>query len=400
MFNGERLKQARELLGMTQHDLAVAARMDQSYVSLIEQSARQPPEATIETLALTVGFPTSFFSLPSGPDFPLGSLLFRRKSGLSSAEAAKARQLARIIFELHEKLQIRFKPLAIRLPRVGDSDPAEAAQITRSYLGYSPDGPIRGLMHRVEKAGVLIFRLPLSAVAFDALSAWSSELRPLIALGQPKSGDRDRATVAHELGHLVLHSIFLGELSTLEQQAGAFAGELLLPEADMREEAAQQLTLTRLAELKSRWGVSMQLILKRLGDLELISPQQKSYWRGKMDKQGWLEVEPVPIPSENPGLLRQMLEAAYGAPVDARRVAQEMAFPARFIAEVMKANGREPILAPRAAIPAEFEESQAVPEMIEPQAAPQKRQAGGLLSFPGARKPPHEAGRPISSICR
>ena len=66
MFNGERLKQARELLGMTQQELASAAQLDQSYVSLIEQNARQPADSTIETLALATGFPKAFFSLPAG----------------------------------------------------------------------------------------------------------------------------------------------------------------------------------------------------------------------------------------------------------------------------------------------------------------------------------------------
>src|SRR5436309_2956375 len=106
-FNGERLKQARELLGMTQQDLAAAAKLDQSYVSLIEQNARRPLKPAVEMLALTTGFPKSFFSLPTAPDFPLGSLLFRKRSGLNSGEVAQVRQLARLIFELYYGLQKR-----------------------------------------------------------------------------------------------------------------------------------------------------------------------------------------------------------------------------------------------------------------------------------------------------
>lgn len=59
MFNGERLKQAREALGLTQLDLALTANLDQSYISLIEQSARQPSDSVEEVLALSTGFPTT-----------------------------------------------------------------------------------------------------------------------------------------------------------------------------------------------------------------------------------------------------------------------------------------------------------------------------------------------------
>lgn len=349
MFNGERLKQAREILGMTQQDLALAAQRDQSYISLIEQNARQPSDSVIETLTLVTRFPATFFALPSGPDFPLGSLLFRKKSDLPAVDNALIRQTARLVLEVFQGLYRRFKQMEPALPRFGDTSAATAAQLTRSALGYPPDGPIRGLLNRIEKSGVLVFRLPVNVNGFDAFSAWSSEdtMRPVIALGPPKAGERERATLAHELGHLVLHYVFLGDLSAVEAQAGQFGGEFLFPEADARQEASGTLTLTRLAELKQRWGLSMQYILKRLEDLEIISPQQKSYWRGKMYRQGWLgegneDREPVRLPADTPGLLRQMIEKAYGAPPDVKRIAKDFGMPARILADVLAANGREP----------------------------------------------------------
>jgi len=129
----------------------------------------------------------------------------------------------------------------------------------------------------------------------------------------------------------------------VEREALEFMGEFLLPEDDMQQEFAgdDPITLTRLAELKGKWGVSIQIILFRLEQLEIIAPQKKSYWRGRLDKLGWLDNEPVPIPSDNPVLLRQMLEKAYGAPVDTRAFAREMGIPSRFCTDLLQANGRE-----------------------------------------------------------
>lgn len=348
-FNGERLKQAREIAGLTQKELAEAARLEQSFISMIEQNARKPSESAIETLALAVGFPRAFLDQPSGPDFPLGTILFRRMSSLPSADTARVRQTARMVLEGFLTLQRRFRPLPVSIPRVGDASPAMAAQLTRSALGYPPDGPIRGLMNRLEKAGILVFRLPSAPEGFDAFSAWTAErdARPVVVLGQSLSGERDRATLAHELGHLVLHWSFLGEIKTVERQGVEFMGEFLLPEDDITQEFAggDPLTLTRLAELKSKWGVSMQVILLRLEQLEIINAQKKSYWRGKLERRDWLINEPVAIPAENPALLRQMLEKVYGAPVDARQLARDLGIPPRFCAELLQANGRQPFSA-------------------------------------------------------
>lgn len=357
MFNGERLKIAREVQGLTQMALAEATGLDQPFISLAEQTAKIPSDAVLETLALATGFPRTFFELGKPPDFPLGSLLFRKKN-LSKADGARIYQLARVTMELFLALQRRIKPIPVTIPRVDGTDPVQAAQIIRSALGYSPDGPIRGLLNRMERAGILVFRAPVTLDDFDAFSAWSAEedSRPVVVLGAPKDGERDRATAAHEVGHLAMHRVFLGDLASVERDALRFAGELLLPESDMQQEIGPTLTLTRLAELKQKWGVSMQFLLWRFEALGLISPQVKSYWRGRMFRQGWLEEsEPLKMESEPPRLLRQMLEACYGAPVDARKVARDFGVPARLVADLIRVNGNgsKPATASSASTPAQ-----------------------------------------------
>ena len=95
----------------------------------------------------------------------------------------------------------------------------------------------------------------------------------MIVVAETAAGDRRRFSVAHELGHLVLHQFPQGAPRVLEQQADAFAEAFLLPEAAMREALVPPITLTTLADLKTRWGVSLQALIRRALTLELKGAQ-------------------------------------------------------------------------------------------------------------------------------
>jgi transcriptional regulator with XRE-family HTH domain len=77
MVNGERLRQARELCGLTQTQLADLVHIEQPLVAQIEDGEKQPSERIVEAIALATGFPPSFFKQQvNGPDFSARSLLF------------------------------------------------------------------------------------------------------------------------------------------------------------------------------------------------------------------------------------------------------------------------------------------------------------------------------------
>src|ERR1700733_3043098 len=100
MINGDRIKQAREIAGLTQEALGLACGIHQSHVALFEQNLRQPQEETLKLIALATKFPISFFSREPAPEFPLGSLLYRRRKSMSSQDRDKVRQSGRLIFEV------------------------------------------------------------------------------------------------------------------------------------------------------------------------------------------------------------------------------------------------------------------------------------------------------------
>src|SRR2546428_12825632 len=108
----------------------------------------------------------------------------------------------------------------------------------------------------------------------DAFSTWAGGdgSTPVIVVTATTEGDRRRFSVAHELGHLVLHQVPQGSPHGLERQADMFAEEFLLPAAAMREALVPPVTLTTLADLKGHWGVSLQALIRRARTLERITP--------------------------------------------------------------------------------------------------------------------------------
>lgn len=337
---GTRVRQAREIKGLTQEQLAQQLGVTQPMISMFEQEIEAPSPSHLEGIALATGFPTSFFALDPGPHFAEGSLLYRKRRKLSASDADKLRQGARLALELVQKLERRFKPLPVTLPRAGMGDPEKAAKIVRSSLGVSPDGPITGIVRRLERAGVLVLYVPFDVEGFDAFSAWSDEevRRPVICLKPGVPGDRLRLTLAEELGHLAMHQDFLGAPRDLDREAKSFAGHLLIPRRDLEESLKMPITLTQLAEQKARWGVSMQAIMWLAQERHIITARQRRYVLSKLSKRGWMECEPVHIPVETTRLWRQMAESAFGAPVDYRRLAKHFDVSPAFVQALLEVN--------------------------------------------------------------
>src|SRR5207248_402932 len=121
-------------------------------------------------------------------------------------ERTESYRYAETLFEATIMLASRMKPLPVLIPSfLGDA--ADAARLTRASIGLSPDQPIGNLINTVERAGVVVLALPVKLKGRDAFAGWVSGERaiPWMALSADAPGDRLRWSVAHELGHLVLH---------------------------------------------------------------------------------------------------------------------------------------------------------------------------------------------------
>ncbi len=339
MINSERIKQARELRGLTQIELADRVGATQATIAHIEGNRFQPSDDLVDAIALQTGFPPSFFRQKMTVDFPLGTLLFRARSSMSAKERSAVHRYGQVMFELAENMTARVRGIPLRLSRLSTS-PVEAARVTRASLGLSPDTPIPTLIRAIEKCGVLVLVLPTPMEGGDAYSAWvGADIdKPVIIVSSHAPGDRLRFSVAHELGHLVLHQALQGTPKILEQEANKFAAELLMPESAMRAEITSPVTLTSIAALKPRWKVSIQALIKHSSDLDILSDRQYRYLFEQIASRGWRVREPsnLDIPVERPRAVRKMAELLYGIPVNYEKLASDVNLSVPLVRQIIE----------------------------------------------------------------
>ena len=153
------------------------------------------------------------------------------------------------ISQIYSFLQdyIAFPEYQVPLSLYDDFSPEEAANKLREAwgLGY---GPIDNLVSIVEQHGILVTSFSTSSDDVDAFSQIvGNPDHPtfLIAYSNNKtSAARIHFDIAHELGHICLHSwsedieaLSKDEFKQREREANAFAAAFLLPEANFRKDA-------------------------------------------------------------------------------------------------------------------------------------------------------------------
>jgi Zn-dependent peptidase ImmA (M78 family)/transcriptional regulator with XRE-family HTH domain len=336
--NGERVRQGRELRGLTQAGLAELLGVDQTMVAHIERGRKQPSTDLLEHLSSELQLPENFFRQSNPPDFPKGSLLFRSKSGIGKRIIAQAHAHSAIAFEFALRLSCQASLIPVRLPLGGD--PIIAARNVRQAMA-APDGPILAITRAIERLGVLVIPLP-DLRNCDAFAVWAGPARdyPVIGIITERPAGRARMSIAHELGHLVLHRHLRSGTQELEAHAYRFAAELLMPaDSIVGHLAAEKLNLFRLAALKSAWGVSMQALARRARELNVINDRQYRYLMKQISMTGWRTNEPTlgpPLTPERPRAIRKLFEVVLGSTPNFKHVARKFAVSEDFLLEMIQ----------------------------------------------------------------
>jgi Zn-dependent peptidase ImmA (M78 family)/DNA-binding XRE family transcriptional regulator len=286
------LETARRAHGLTQQELADAVGIRQAALSRYENETRDPEDEILSRIAEVLGLTPDFLHRASKVRgaVAVDAHMRRRKTAKPSDWRRLEAQLN--LYRLHARRL--FEDIAIRtehrLPDFDptDTDPATAARLVRMQWRM-PTGPVRSLTQWLEAAGCLVIEDDFRARGVDGLSQWIDEC-PLMLLNINLPSDRKRLTLAHELGHLCLHSREVVE--DMEEQANAFAAEFLMPWEVIRPQL-RNLTIARLIDLKREWGVSMQALIERAWRGNLISSGQRANMYKSLSARGWRSDEPV-----------------------------------------------------------------------------------------------------------
>lgn len=301
---------AREARGLSQKRLAEALGVKQSLISMIELRERSVSEDLLKEFSQVLNYPPHFF-LQEGDLVGVGitEVFHRKRQNVPKYVLAKiyAQMELRLrhIKVLLKSLDIQCDIPNFRIDKYG-GDAREIARMVRASLRI-PRGPVQDLTQILEDAGVLVIQFDFETPLVDAISRWIPLLPPLFFVNQISPKDRYRWSVAHELGHVVMHE---SPNPDMEEQANQFASEFLLPERDVYVHL-QDLDLVKLTVLKRYWKVSMAALLKRAEDLNAISPNRARYLWTQMSRAGYKTREPIEldVTGEKPQLLHEIIEA-------------------------------------------------------------------------------------------
>jgi hypothetical protein len=150
---------------------------------------------------------------------------------------------------------------------------------------------------------------------------------PVIVVNSADTGERQRLTIAHELGHVVLdvrHDV------DEEKAAFRFGSAFLIPAEVLWAEVGQHrraIAVGELVELKTLFGVSAQAIAYRCKELGIIGPGVHRGLFESFARLGWRSApyhEPNPMLPENPRRFHRLCYRALAEGVVSEAKAAEL----------------------------------------------------------------------------
>ena len=314
-FNHNMLTLARDARAITQEELALRIGIWQGTLSKYENGVLPVPDDFVSELTRALRYPKEFF-YQQGQPYGFPPFHYRKRKKLS------AKALGRIIAEMNirrmhvAKLARSFDLKTNRFIPEIDMDEYQgrsrrrpdiedvARSVRESWMLQR--GPVPNMVEVIEENGGIVIPCDFQTDLIDAMSQRIDGMPVIFFVNVNSPADRVRHTLAHELGHMVLHTISVKEDDEMEDDADHFAGAFLLPADEIRVQL-RRFDLRHLANMKGYWKVSMQAIAYRADRLRLITPYQSKMFWIEMRRLGYRKREPNEPPREIPSLLRRMV---------------------------------------------------------------------------------------------
>jgi Zn-dependent peptidase ImmA (M78 family)/transcriptional regulator with XRE-family HTH domain len=311
-----RIQNARKAAGLSLRELGERVGLTHSAIKKYEDGQAIPGSAVLIRLAQALSVRIEYFFRQES--FALEGIEYRKRSALGK------KQLDAITYKVLDQIERRIEleslfpqppikefALVEGFPDLID-DMAQIEELAETMrldwqLGFDP---ILDLVDTLETNGVRVFMVDTEENSkFDGLAAHVGKM-PIIVVCRTWPGDRQRFTLAHELGHLALKDRLSPALDE-ERACHRFAGAFLLPRASILQELGKHRTKIELKELsllKDEFGLSMSAILHRARDLGIIG---ENYYKSQMQwfsRNGWRRREPGrAFPSEKAHVFEQMV---------------------------------------------------------------------------------------------
>jgi Zn-dependent peptidase ImmA (M78 family)/DNA-binding XRE family transcriptional regulator len=321
MMIGNRLKKAREAMGLSLRELEAAIQRQVSAQAIGKYERNEMMPSSTILLALSKALNVLPEYLLSEREIELTGVDFRKAphAGAKEERAVEASVLNQVerYLALEELLPGVGQPW--NMPAVEDftirsiEDAEQAADALRHLWKLGID-PIPFMAELLEDKGVKVIALELpenisGSKAFVCRPNCGDV--PVIVVNQKHNGERQRFTLSHELAHLVLR--FNG-LSDAEQEKAAdrFAGAFLMAkDMVLRLLGAHRksISIGELVELKKIFKVSIASLVVRCAQLGLLPKAAYGRLWTQIKDLGWnsqSSAEPCLFPAELPQRMERL----------------------------------------------------------------------------------------------
>jgi len=311
---GRRLKQLRLARNLSLEALSaeMGGIVTKQALSKYEHDKAQPTPVVLTKLANVLGVKATY--LFNEPVVKVEFIAYRKSSALLSREKERVEGIVEQALEDRFKLQelsgqFDGAEIPVKEWRVDEYDDAErAAEDLREYWRLGMD-PISNTCTALEERALAVLTIDanekfdgISAVAYDN----ENQIRAAaIVTRRGIAGERQRLNLAHELGHIVLD---ISEDIDEERAAFRFGAAFLAPRDRLIKEVGAKRALIQTAELlllKKQFGISMQALMHRLHDLDIVTDSYYNKWWPMINRYGWKKTEPEELPFEEPTWARR-----------------------------------------------------------------------------------------------
>ncbi len=322
IFNGSRLKEARLYNKLTITELAEKLNVSKQMVSKYESGKSEPSFEKSLQLIDVLGYPREFFYTADKYLIDNEGTFFRSRltaTQKSKEPASIALKYSVVVRDFLEQF-IAFPVLQDREIYDGIDNPEELALSIRKSmdLGFEP---INDIIEVAELMGFTVINMDYQedkVDAFSSMNAINGNSYFVITTGDSGSFYRQQFSIAHEIGHWVLHQninpqeLDKDEYKTMENEANKFASIFLLPKESFGYELKTKIVdeIDTYYNLKRKWNVSMAAMIMRARDLNIISPEQEAKLYKQLHYRRWRNPEPFDLETKVtlPVAFKQSLE--------------------------------------------------------------------------------------------
>ena len=348
---GNRIKLAREACGWSLRDLEakIEGLVSAQAIGKYERNEMTPSSKVLLALATALGVEPEF--LLSEKEIELEAVDFRKAPAEGARDERSVNAMVLDAAERYLELESIFPDTRItwsaphfaefKLTKVEDAEAAAERLRKHLRLGIAP---IESMTELLEDQGIKVIALALPE-SVSGSKAYASvvdgERVAMIVVNDRHNGERQRFTLAHELGHLVIDWP-AGTGQEHERAADRFAGAFLMAKEMVEKVIGRSRTAITFGELeavKRVFKVSLAAIVVRLKQLNIITKTFYGELWAVILQRGLNQVgapEPDSIAQEVPGRARRLaLRAVAEGAISESKAAELLRMKRRELAKLL-----------------------------------------------------------------